>query len=103
MGDEVVDLDDKRVLDLGQELSFGDRRSQRVGVTGVEQTLQDDPAVGHVTVAREIDPAEAAVREASGDLVLPADQITGGQLGDEGEGVAALWAETFGAPGLPVA
>src|SRR5450631_4769517 len=100
MGDEVVDLHDQRVLDLGQELSFRYRSSQRVGVPGVEQTLQHHPAVGHVAVTREVDPAEAAVSETPGDFVLTADQVSGCEFGDEGEGVAALGAETLGAPGL---
>ena len=61
MGDKVIDLDDQRVLYLGQELSFRDRRGQRVGVTRVEQALQDHPAVGYVAVAGEIDPAETTM------------------------------------------
>src|SRR6185436_1842352 len=86
MGDEVVDLDDQRVFDLGQELPLGDGRSQRVGVTGVEQALEDHPAVGDVAVTGQVDPAETTVGEAPGHLVLSADQITGRELGGEGEG-----------------
>ena len=102
MDDEVVDLDDQRVLHLGQELPLGDRRLVGVGVAGVEQALEHDEAVGHVLVAGEVDPAEAAVGEAAGDLVLPADEVAGLQLGRERE----LACRTSGrsprcGPGLP--
>ena len=93
VGDEVVDLDDVRVRDLGEEPLLGDRRGQRVGVAGVEQALEDDPAVRHVLVAGEVDPAEAAVGEAAGHLVLPGDEVAGLELGVEGERLAALGAE----------
>jgi hypothetical protein len=76
-GDEVVDLDDERVLDLGEELLLGHRGTERVGVAGVEQTLHHDPPVVHVAVAGEVDPAHAAVCEAADDLVLPAEQGAG--------------------------
>ena len=97
VGDEVVDLDDERVLDLREEALLGDGGGQRVGVAGVEQALEHDPAVGDVLVAREVDPAEAAVGEAARDLVLPGDQVTGVQLGREGERLAAGGAEALGA------
>ena len=103
VGHEVVDLDDQRVLDLGQELPLGDRGGEGVGVAGVQQALEHHPAVGHVAVAGEVDPAETAVGEAAGDLVLAADQVARLQLGRERERVAALRAEALGAPGLPVA
>ena len=95
--DEVVDLDDVRVRDLGEEPLLGDRRGQGVGVAGVEQTLEDDPAVRHVLVAGEVDPAEAAVGQAAGHLVLAGDEVAGLELGVEGERLAALRAE----PGRP--
>ena len=103
VGHEVVDLDDQRVLDLGEELLLGDGRGQRVGVAGVEQALEHDPAVGDVAVAGQVDPAEAAVGEGADDLVLPADEVAGLQLGREGELLAALGAEALGAPGPAVA
>ena len=101
--DEVVDLDDQRVLDLGQELLLGDRGGHGVGVTGVEQALEHDPAAGDVAVAGEVDPAEPAVGDRAGHLVLAADEVAGPQLGVERERVAALRAEALGAPGLAVA
>ena len=65
------------MLHLGEELPLGDRGLERVGVAGVEQALEHDVAVGHVAVAGEVDPAEAAVRDAADDLVLAADEIAG--------------------------
>ena len=75
VGHEVVDLDDQRVLDLGEELLLGDGRGERVGVAGVEQALEHHPAVGDVAVPGEVDPAEAAVRDRADHLVLAADQV----------------------------
>ena len=98
VGDEVVDLDDQRVLDLREEALLGDGGRERVGVAGVEQALEHHPAVGDVLVAGQVDPAEAAVGQAAGDLVLPGDQVAGVQLGGEGELLAARRAEALGAP-----
>ncbi len=103
VGDEVVDLDDQRVLDLGEELLLGDRGRQRVGVAGVEQALHHHPAVGDVAVAREVDPAQPAVGQRSGHLVLPGHEVAGPELGRERELLAALGAEPLLATGLPVA
>jgi hypothetical protein len=102
-GDEVVDLDDDRVLDLGEELLLGHRGTERVGVAGVEQTLHHDPPVVHVAVAGEVDPAHAAVCEAADDLVLTAEQGARGELRIEVERGAALRAETLRASGRAVA
>ncbi len=65
VGREVVDLEDERVLHLGEELPLGDRGLERVGVARVQQALEHDVAVGHVPVAGEVDPPEAAVRDAA--------------------------------------
>ena len=100
---EVVDLDDERVLDLGEELPLGDGRGEGVGVAGVEQALEHHPAVGHVAVAGDVDPAQAAVGDGPGDHVLAADHVARLQLGREGERGAALGAEALGAPRLAVA
>ena len=89
LADEVVDLDDQRVLDLGQELLLGDGGAKRVRVAGVQQPLQHDPAVGDVAVAGQVQPAHAAVRQGPHHLVLPGDQVAGGQLGGERIGLAA--------------
>ena len=96
--DEVEDLDDVRVLDLREEAALRERRRHRVVVVAVEQSLQDDPAVGDVVVARQVDPAEAAVGEASDDLVLAGDEFPRRQLRDEGERRPAAAAEAFRPP-----
>ena len=55
-----------------------------------------------VSVHGQVDPAEAAVRQAAEHLVLAADQVAGRQLGHEGERRPAVRAVPFGPPGLPV-
>ena len=75
VGDEVVDLHDQRVLDLGQELPLDDGHRERVLVAGVQQTLEHHPAVGDVPVLGQVDPAEAAVGQAAGHLVLVGHQV----------------------------
>jgi hypothetical protein len=99
---EVVDLDDVRVLDLGEEPPLGDGRGHRVRVPGVEEALQHDPPVGDGPVEREVDPPEPAVGEAAEHLVLVVEDLAGGQLGREGEPVPARGAEALGAAGLAV-
>jgi len=102
VGDEVVDLDDQRVLDLGEELLLHDCDGQGVFVAGIEQTFQHHPAIRHIVVFREVDPAEPAVCQAAGYLVLVRHEIARLQLGREGKSGAALRAEAFGAPWLAV-
>ncbi|CAM3711408.1 hypothetical protein STAL104432_28310 [Streptomyces albus] len=97
--DEVVDADDVGVFDLGEEAAFGDGGGHGVLVSGVQQAFEDDPAVGDGTVHGEVDPAESAVGETAGDLVLAVDDIAGVQLGHERVGVPARGAETFRAAG----
>ena len=101
--DEVDDLHDVRVLDLGEKQPLGERRRHRLLVAGVQQALQDDPAVGDVAVLREVDPAQAAMREAADDLVLLRDDLAGAQLRREREGRAAMPAEPIGPAGLVTA
>src|SRR5207244_6489950 len=72
----------------------------RVLVSGVQQTLEDDVAVRDVAVPREIDPAEATVRDASDDFVLAADDLAGLKLRGERVRRPALRAETLGATRL---
>ena len=96
--DEVVDAHDAAVFDAREELALGDRGGDRVGVARAQQALQHDPPVGYRSVAREIDPAETAVREAAHDLVLIADEITfrqRGQVGREIERCATVAAESL--------
>ena len=100
---EVVDPHDVRVLKLGEEPPLGDRRLHRVGVAGVQQALHRHPAVGDVAVPAQVDPAEAAVREAAKHLVLPGDELAGHQLGAEGVPGAAVRAEPLGQAGPAVA
>ncbi len=75
--DEVVDLHDVRMLDLGQESLFGERGDHRVAVAAVEHPLEHDPSIGDLAVGGEIDPTEPAMGEAAGDLVLTGDHFTG--------------------------
>jgi acyl-coenzyme A synthetase/AMP-(fatty) acid ligase len=57
---EVVDLDDGRVLDLGQEPAFGHRDGHRLAVTSVQQSFEDHPAVVDVAVVGQVDASSAA-------------------------------------------
>lgn len=97
---EVVDPHDVGVLDLREEAPLGDRGGHRVLVAGVEQALEDHPAVRHRAVHRQVDPAETAVRQAAHDLVLAVDDVAALQLRDERVRVAALGAEALRAPGV---
>ena len=94
-GDEVVDLDDQRVLDLGQVLLLGHGGPRRVGVAGVQQTLEHHPAIVDVAIVGEVDPAHPAVGEAADHFVLTADERAGLQLRVEVERRAALRAEAL--------
>jgi hypothetical protein len=100
--DEVVDPDDVRVFHLGEEPALGDRGRHGVGIPGVEQALEHHPAVIHVVIPGQVDPAEAAEREAAEHLVLARDQVARFQLGGEGEPGAAVAAEALGQPGPAV-
>ena len=91
------------MFDLGEREDLGRGGGHRVGVAGVQQALEHHPAVVHVAVDRQVDPAEAAVRDAALHLVLPADEVAARQLGNERVSRAALGAEALGAPGLSVA
>ena len=91
--DEVVDLDDVGVLDLGQESPFGDRRGHGRLVPGVEQALEDDPAVRDVLVLGQVDPPQPAVGDAPGDQVLAGHEVARPQLRREGVRLAAVRAE----------
>jgi hypothetical protein len=97
---EVVDVDDQRMLHLGEELPLGHGRLVGVQVAGVEQSLEHHPPVGDVLVGGEVDPAEPAVRQRAGDLVLAADQLARDELRREGELGTALRAEAVGASRL---
>ena len=102
---EVVDLHDVRMVDLDEESAFGDGRRHRVGIAGIDQPLEDDPpvaaVVGDVAVAAEVDPAEAAVRQRAENLVAPVDQVTGLELGLEGEPGAVPGQKPSTRPGWP--
>ena len=75
--DEVVDLHDPRMRYLGQELALGHRDRLRLGVAGMDETLEHDRAVVDVLVEGEIHPAKAAVRDAALDRVLIGDLVAG--------------------------
>ena len=72
--DEVVDRDDVRVVELGEELPLGAGGGERGRVVRVEDALEHHPAVVDVAVDREVDPAEPAVRQGAPHLVLAGDQ-----------------------------
>jgi hypothetical protein len=101
--DEVEDLDDVGMLDLGQEASLGQRRLHRVAVAGVEQPLEHHPAVGDVAILGQVDPAHATVGETADDLVLAGDDVARAKLRVERERSPALAAEARGAAGRAVA
>ena len=102
MLDEVVDPHDVRVFHLGEELALGDRGGHGVRVPGVQQALEDDPAVADVVVPGQVDPAEPAEGEAAEHLVLSRQQVAGLQLRAEREPGAAVAAETLAQPGPAV-
>ena len=81
--DEVVDLDDSRVRDLGEELPLGHRDLLRLRVAGVHKALEHDGPLVDVVVEGQIHPAKAAVCDAALDLVLVGDHIAGHQLRQE--------------------
>src|SRR5207253_9361265 len=82
-----------------------DRRGHRVGVPGIQQSLEHHPAVADVAVLGQVDPAQAAVGEAAEHLVLPRDELAGLQFRPEGERGAAVAAESLGQsrPAVPAA
>ena len=100
--DEIVDLDDVGVFDLGQESALGDRRGHRRLVVRVEQALEHHPAVRDVPVLRQVHPPEAAVRYAARYLVLAAHEVPGPQFGRERVGRSALRTKALGAPWSPL-
>jgi hypothetical protein len=101
--DEVVDPHDVRVLDLGEEAALGDGRRHGRLVVGVEEALEDHPPVRHVPVLGQVHPAEPAVGDAAGHLVLPPHQVVGPELRRVREGSPAVGAEALGPPRHPVA
>src|SRR5699024_6734448 len=82
---EIDDLDDVGVLDLRQERPFRRRCFVCLGVTGVEQALEHDPAIVDIAITRQVDPSETTVGQTAQHLVLATDQVTLGELGAEGE------------------
>src|SRR5439155_2445985 len=105
--DEVMDLDDVRMVDGDQEPALGHGRGDRVRVAGVDQALEHDPAVragvADVAVPGQVDPAQAAVGQRAEDLVPVVDRLAGLQPRHEGVPGAALRAEALGATGPAVA
>ena len=101
--DEVVDLDDVRMLHLREEPAFGERGRHRVVVGSVEQALQHHPPIFDTPIEGEVDPTEPSVGDATDDCVLPADYIARRELGREREGVPALAAEPLSATRLVAA
>ena len=86
MLDEVDDPNDVLVVDLGKSLGFGSATAI-ASASRCHQTLEHDPAVVHVAVARQVDPAESAVRDATLNLVLAAHKVAARKLRSERESV----------------
>ena len=97
--DEVVDLDDVRVVDAGEEPALVERVGDRLRVSAVDHTLEDAPHVVDLAVPGEVDPAEPPVGEAAHDLVLPADDVAAPELRAGTRTGAAPRAEALGAAG----
>ncbi len=91
---EVEDLHDARVGHLGEELAFGHRHGLSLGVAEVQQALENHPAVTDIAIDGQIDPAEAAVRDAALHLVLAADQLVRAEKRPEVVRGSALGAQT---------
>src|SRR5262245_24515771 len=102
---EIVDLDDIRVVYPDEEPSFGHRGRHRVRITGVDQSLEDDPPIGprvaDVLVPGQIYPAETAMGDGTEDLVPVVHEFARGEAGPEREGGAVLRAEADDQAGLP--
>ena len=90
------------MFDLGEREGLGGGGGHRVGVAGIQQALEHHPAVVDVAVDRQVDPAEAAVRDTALHFVLPADQVAARKLGNERVPCAALGAEALRTAGLAV-
>ncbi len=93
--DEVEDLHDRGVHDLGQELPFRHRDGLRLGITGMHQAFEHHRAVVDVVVHGQVDPAQPAVRDATLDLVLAGHDIAGIQLWHKGIRATAVRAPAF--------
>ena len=102
-GHHVVDAHDARVHELGEEPLLRVGRGERGGVAGVQQALEDDPAVADLAVARQVHPAEAAVREGAEDLVLAGDEVARPQRRGERERVPHCGQNPSVRPGRSVA
>ena len=88
--DEVEDLHDRGMRDLGQELALRHGHRLRFGVARVHQALEHHRPLVDVAVDRQIHPAESAVRNAALDQVLLGDQVAGTQLRQERVRTAAV-------------
>ena len=75
MLDEVEDLDDAGVGDLGEELTLGHRNGLRFGITEMQEPLENYPPVADIAIDREVDPSQAAVRDGPLNLVLTGHQF----------------------------
>ncbi len=96
MLDEVEDLHDRRVADLGQELPLGHGDGLRLGVAGMHQTLEHHRSLVDVVVDGQVHPAQPAVRDAALDLVLVGDHVARVQLRHERIGAAAVRTPALG-------
>ncbi|SIK46983.1 Uncharacterised protein [Mycobacteroides abscessus subsp. abscessus] len=78
--DEVEDLHDRGMSDLGEESPLGHRDVLCLGVPGVHQTLEHHRAIVDVAIHCEVDPSQSAVGDAALDGVLPGDHVARIQL-----------------------
>src|SRR5262249_30608928 len=95
MLNEVVDVDDVRMLHLGEEPALGNGSCLRCAVLAVQQALEYDRAPVQVVVNCQVDPAETAMGEATEYLVLVGYHVPGCELGGEGEPRPAFRAEAL--------
>ena len=88
--DEVEDLHDRGVDNLGEEPPLGHRDGLCFGVTGMHQAFEHHRAIVDVAVERQINPAQSAVRDAALDDVLAGNDGTRIQLRQERIGASAV-------------
>src|SRR5262249_51908682 len=87
---------------LGEGENLGGGSGHGLRIAGVQQALEHHPAVVYVAVDRQIDPAEAAMRDTALHFILPTHKFTTRKLGNKRVSGTALRAEALRAPRLPV-
>ena len=93
------------MFDPGEELAFGDSRSNGIGVVFVEQTLKHDPPIRNRLVLAQVDPTHTAVGHRPENFVLVRHQVAGFErwcIAQEVERGAAGTTETRAPSGLTI-